>query len=207
MELVIILGVALGSYALHDTAQLYVASWLKRRVNGKRVGFPADITSYFNLQRIGLTIFWGLGWSSEFHFLYRDASQFRWGRLGVMLLHLFSPIFYLVMALFWFYIGYYLSILPDFIRTFFIGNLSYFNLSMVILMLIPIPPLSMGRLLFSYYTKVGMELKLRQLEFYGNLLLVGIILASQLFHIEIIPFDTLRQETLILLQKIGLLKI
>jgi hypothetical protein len=206
VEIVGILAVALGSYAVHDTVLLYVASLMKRKVGGKRVGFPADITSYFNLQRIGLTLWWGLGWSSEYNFLYKNASEFRHGRLNVVLLHLLSPIIYIIMTLLWFYAGYYGSFLPSFVRVFFTQNLSSFNLSMSVLMLLPLAPLSVGMALFSYYTKDGYQEKLRQIEFYGNLVLIGIVIADRLGY-QIIPFGLWKNQLWQLLQTGGFLQI
>lgn len=181
------LAIALVSYYIHDTIQLFIASLLKHRRNGKLNGFPVDTISYFNLQRIGLTFLVGYGWSSEFNFLYNNSNDFKQGRLGVFLVHALSPILYLAIGMFWFYLGektVFLSFLSHYSM-----RIGLFNFKMATLMMMPIPPLELGMALFSGYSKVGYEIKRKQLEFYGNLFLVVIVIMSILFQENILPFD------------------
>jgi hypothetical protein len=195
------------SYYVHDTILLYVASLLRRRANGKRVGFPPDITTYFNLQRILLTAFCGYGWSSQFTLLYKESEEFYLGRLAVLMLHLLSPVLYLGMSISIFLLVQYLP-LPTFMRFIvpYIMQIGFFNLTMAVLMLIPIPPLSMGCALFSLHTQRKHAATRYQLDFYGNAILAIIVAAQILLKQQILPIGMVQVTLFEWFLEVGLLK-
>ncbi|NIZ46903.1 hypothetical protein PVA44_03495 [Entomospira nematocerorum] len=164
-------------YILHDNAYYMIIRIFRKKQGTSKL---PDVIHYFDIQRLALTYFLHYGWRSSESFLYENSEELRGGRVTVFFLQLLHPALYWMFSMIIVMIATQTSgMLPAFLRV-YLQFMALFSFNMMILMLIPIPPLAMGNALMSFYASKKYQYQRKQIHFYGQILLVGLVITLAL---------------------------